>query len=329
MRVCQIRRRPVAGDHFSIERYFSAIRGELDGRVEVDDYVCPAESIGFSGRARNIAAMRQLVADVYHIAGDVHYVAHGLPAERTVLTVLDVGFETRLRGLRRWAYRKIWVRWPCKRVRVVTTVSSFSRERLRHHLAGVEVDIRVVPVCIPEGFSPSPPAGNARWRVLQVGTKPNKNVERVIAALRGLEVTLVVVGRLTDEQRAQCLRANVEVEEMGSVPDEMLPTIYREADLVVFVSTYEGFGMPVVEAQASGRPVVASNACSIPEVAGGGALLVDPWNVDEIRDGILRVREDEALRHSLVDSGVVNAARFTPARVAAAYLELYEEVAGS
>lgn len=327
MKVCQIRRRPAPGHHFSIERYFAAVRGALKGHVEVEDYVCPAASTGVWRRARNVAAMHRLVADVYHVTGDVHYVVHGLPPRRTILTIHDVAFETRLRGLRRWFYRKLWLEGPCGRAGIVTTVSAYTRNRLRENLANLDLEIRVVPTCIPDGFAPQPPANNVRWRVLQVGTKPNKNVERVISALSGLGMTLVVVGRLTEHQRVQCRRANLEVEELGHVADSMLPEVYRSADLVVFVSTYEGFGMPVVEAQASGRPVVTSNVCSLPEVSGEGALFVDPWNVQEIREGILRVKHDEPLRNALVGAGLQNAKRFSPARVAAAYLELYQELA--
>ena len=102
---------------------------------------------------------------------------------------------------------------------------------------------------------------------------------------------------------------------------------YEEADIVTLMSTLEGFGMPIVEAQAVGRVVVTSNVSSMPEVAGDGACLVDPLDVSAIRAGIRKVIDDDGYREDLVRRGFENVKRFDPERIAQQYLDLYRRIA--
>jgi glycosyltransferase involved in cell wall biosynthesis len=117
------------------------------------------------------------------------------------------------------------------------------------------------------------------------------------------------------------LRSNLTLNELVQV--------YQESDLVAFVSTYEGFGMPIIEANATGRAVVSSNTTSMPEVAGNAACLVDPFDAQSIRTGIERVIHDTAYRNALIENGYRNAARFTSEVIGQAYLDIYEEMARS
>jgi len=92
------------------------------------------------------------------------------------------------------------------------------------------------------------------------------------------------------------------------------------------VSTYEGFGLPIVEANAVGRPVITSNVCSMPEVAGDAAFLVDPFDVEDIRRGVLLLINDSHLRRDLVRRGFLNVRRFSIESVATQYRSLYDEL---
>jgi glycosyltransferase involved in cell wall biosynthesis len=101
---------------------------------------------------------------------------------------------------------------------------------------------------------------------------------------------------------------------------------YQCADMLVFASTYEGFGLPIVEANAVGRAVVTSNICSMPEVAGDAACLVDPYDVESIRKGILQVINCADYRAALVTAGLKNVERFRPEKIAEQYAQLYRKI---
>ena len=171
--------------------------------------------------------------------------------------------------------------------------------------------------------------------VLALGTvQPRKNLARLVAAFAamraaGLPHTLVIVGRagwLTDTIHAEVatrgLREHVQF--TGYVPDADLPALYSGADAFAFVSLYEGFGMPALEAMACGTPVVAANTSSLPEVVGDAGVLVDPTDVAAIAASLTRVIADGALRARLIAAGRVRAARFTWERCARETLAVLE-----
>jgi glycosyltransferase involved in cell wall biosynthesis len=108
---------------------------------------------------------------------------------------------------------------------------------------------------------------------------------------------------------------------IGFVDEDDLPKIYNLADLLLFPSLYEGFGLPILEAQACGCPVLTSNVTSCPEVAGDGAHIVDPYSVDEIRDGILKIIEDNDYKEQLIQKGFENIKRFSWEKSARKILE--------
>ena len=152
-------------------------------------------------------------------------------------------------------------------------------------------------------------------------------MHRLVEALRGLTCHLDIVGPI-DESLKHALQANsVSYTGYGRLSDEQILERYREADIISFVSTYEGFGMPIVEAQCIERVCVTSNCSSMPEVAGAGACLVDPWSIESIRAGFVRVINDAGFRHDLIQNGRANCGRFAETEIASAYAVLYFKLA--
>ena len=112
----------------------------------------------------------------------------------------------------------------------------------------------------------------------------------------------------------------------GYVPASILPALYRGAAVCVYPSLYEGFGYPVAEAMASGTPVITSNVSALAEVAGDAALLIDPASVDELASALVRLLEDEALRHDLRARGLARSREFNWRRVARDTAAVYRRV---
>ena len=327
IRVTFYHRRP-RGANYSVERLFADVRRALPDNIEAKVAVSRFASKGLFRRIYNIieAAFRQ--GDVNHITGDVHFLALLLRKKRTLLTVLDLVSVHRLQGWRRALLLFLWYWLPVRRVAVVSVISEFTQKDL---LRQINVDprrVRVVHCPVSAEFQPAAREFNAANPViLQVGTGSNKNVDRVAQALQGVPCYLRIIGNLSEDQLTVLRQCGVEYSAVSNISDAQLVDEYRRCDMLVFASTYEGFGLPIVEAQATGRPVVTSNTCSMPEVAGDAACLVDPFDAASIHKGILKVVNDPTYREDMVRRGFENVDRFRADRIAAQYLEIYKELA--
>lgn len=180
--------------------------------------------------------------------------------------------------------------------------------------------------------------GIARRYVLSVGTlEPRKNLERLVRAFESLptalqDVDLVLVGgkgwrtgRILHAIESSPARKRIR--RLGPVPARDLETLYENALVFAYPSLYEGFGLPILEAMAAGTPVLTTGVSSLPEVAGGAALLVDPHSVASIRSGLERLLSDAELRERLVAAGRDRESEFTWRRTARGTRAVYECVA--
>lgn len=326
MQVTFFQRRP-QGANFSIERLFVDVRAALPEEVDAEVAVSHFPSKGFWPRVYNIieAAFRQ--GDVNHITGDVHFLALLLRKKRTLLTIHDLVSVHRLNGLRRSVFLFFWYWLPIKRSSLVTVISEATKEDLLRYIKVDPKKVRVVLDCLSSFFHPAPKEFNTTKPViLQVGAGQNKNVERVAEALRGIPCNLRIIGMLTATQETVLQEYGVEYSFVANISDEQVVEEYRCCNMLVFVSTFEGFGLPIIEAQATGRPVVTSNILSMPEVAGEAACLVDPFDVASIRGGILKIINDSLYRDELVMHGFENVKRFRPEIIAAQYADIYKEL---
>jgi len=276
-----------------------------------------------------LAAAKQQ-REVNHITGDIHYLALALAGRRTILTIHDCASLERLRGFSRAVLKFFWFTAPVSRVRLVTAISETTRKELLRHVGCDLTKIRVVHNCVDPGLNPAPKSFDVKDPlILCLGTAPNKNLERVIESISGLPCRLNVIGPLTPSQRDLMGRHHIRFSNTARATDAEVASAYEACDMVVFVSTYEGFGLPIVEANAVGRPVVTSNLLSMPEAAGEAACLVDPFDTVAIREGILRVWNNAAYRGSLIAAGFQNVKRFSARSIAAQYAALYAEVANA
>jgi len=325
-RICFILRKH--GDSPSIERVFDCVSRELIRQgFEVLVTTLPYGN-SFAGLLANLLFFRPPEANIFHITGHVHYIALALNPDRTVLTVHDFGILRSRRKLRRYVIKKLFFDWPLRRLKYITSVSEAT---LNEAIAISHCDqkkIRVIenPLC-DDVLPMAPTEFNAeKPLLLQIGTAPHKNVEKVIDAIGDINCRLLIIGNLDDQLRTKLERSKIQYENLPSATQLEIESAYRNCDIVVFCSTFEGFGLPIIEAQAMRKPLITSNIPPMNDVAGSGALLVDPSDPEQIREAILRLIADKPLRDSLVENGLRNTKRFDRATIAAKYRSLYEEI---
>jgi alpha-1,3-rhamnosyl/mannosyltransferase len=177
--------------------------------------------------------------------------------------------------------------------------------------------------------------------LLVVATRePRKNLDRLVRAYLQIQrsirprMPLVFVGDTGWkseylDRELQNLEAQGLVRTIGYVPEKDLPFIYSGATVFAFVSLYEGFGLPPLEAMACGTPVLAANTSAMTEVIADAGLLVDPYDIDAIASGLTRLLGDEDLRSDLARKGIQRAASFTWDRCVEKTIDVYEQVAGT
>jgi glycosyltransferase involved in cell wall biosynthesis len=325
MRITHYQRRPTDTQH-SIERVFREIRRFLPKGFSCRTSICRFDR-GVLRRFYNTveAVFRQ--ADVNHITGDVHYIATLLEKRKTVVTVHDCVSLHRLSKIRRAIFKYFWYDLPIARCNVVVSISQSAANELVSLVPHAARKIRVIHNPVSSDYHYSGKIFNAACpRILQVGVNPNKNLPRLIHALYGIPCHLDIIGKLPEDILAALKISGIEYSTTFNLTDTEVVQKYRDCDLVAFVSTYEGFGMPIIEGNATGRAVITSNIGAMREVAGDAAWLVDPLDIGSIRAGILRIIEDSEMRELLIQKGLENVKRFNPETIAVQYASLYTEL---
>jgi len=292
--------------------------------LRLDAYDSPA--------VENLEFLHALDAEIaYSFPG--HIAADLLPL-RNVVLVTDIQHEYHPEFFApdQLQERRVLFADALRRADHVCAISGFTRRTLLERLGVPAQRVSVTPLAAGPGFRPGPDAED-QGRLAALGVDPgylffpghswpHKNHRAAVEALRllrdrhGLRARLVCSGNPRQAQpalEAQVAAAGLEnhVRFLGYCPPEDMPSLYRGATALVFPSLFEGFGMPVLEAMASGCPVVCGNRTSLPEVAGDAALLVDPEDHEALAEALRRVLTDADLRADLRARGLAHAARFS------------------
>ncbi len=287
--------------------------------------------------------------DVFHAP---HYVLPAAVPCRSVVTIHDtihLMFPQYLPNRLAPYYARAAMWTAARRSDRILTVSETSKRDILSFFDVRPDKIEVIYNAIDERFAVEPheeEVARVRERyqldtrfLLYVGNvMPHKNLERLIDAFARLrregadDLRLLIIGneisKLPSLRRAvHRHKLHKHVRFLGFLPDEMLAVLYRLASVFVFPSLYEGFGLPPLEAMASGTPVVTSNVSSLPEITGDAALLVDPYDPESIKAGIARVLEDPALRATMRAKGLARAREFSWERSVERTRDVYREVA--
>jgi glycosyltransferase involved in cell wall biosynthesis len=319
-----------SGTGHSIETLFGVIQQEVGKSLPASHVRLPHISRGIRSVWKNLRfVIRQRFNSIVHITGDVHYTVLALSPSRTILTIHDcITLEKHRNAPLHYAF--FWCFWfylPVRRAAAVTVVSEKSRRELIHYLGRIAEKAIVVPNAYQPAFTYNPRSFNKEQpTLLQIGTASHKNLLRLMAALDGISCKLIIVGPLPESVTDELIARQIAYENHMNINQAEILQMYIRCDIVLFVSTYEGFGMPILEANAVGRAIVTSDRSPMRDVAAHAALLVDPTDVAAIKKGIQRVIDDDVYRQALIEEGLRNAANYTADVVAARYLSIYQKI---
>jgi glycosyltransferase involved in cell wall biosynthesis len=313
--------------NYSIETYFNDLIKFFPSNINAVIKTCKYESAGFWRRIYITfeALFRQ--GNINHVTGDVHFLTLFLQKKRTILTIHDCWFMRHPSPFARFIFKWFWLKLPVQRSAIVTAVSQSTKNDIITYTGCSPQKIRVINTSVSDNYQPSPKEFNKKKPLLlQIGTVGNKNLERLIPALEGINCTLNIIGNLSESQLALLKQHTVDHVNSFNISDEEMLMAYKNCDIVTFVSLLEGFGMPIIEANRIERVVVTSNVSSMPEIAADAACLVDPHDIGSIREGILKVINDDNYREQLIANGRKNKNRFVADKIAEQYYYLYMEL---
>lgn len=312
----------------SIEGIFKTVYDDLQLEADIINFYCDAKL----SRLQNIKRARQFSSKVNHITGDVNFLALGLAGKKNILTIHDFGYyENPIHSkFRHFIYKTFWFTLPLRNIDIVTVVSAFTKEKLMRYFNFPESKIRVIPDPVKPVFKFSEKKEfSEKPVVLMLGTGKHKNLDGLIEATRDLPVHLEIVGWPATDELAKLKEYGTSYAISNKLTDTEVHQKYVQCDLLYIASFYEGFGMPIIEAQTVGRPVITSGIGAMAEVAGESALLVHPTDISAIRENVIRLITDSELYFEIVEKGIANAARFDHKTISLQYLEVYKELANS
>ena len=224
--------------------------------------------------------------------------------------------------------RLFWVQLPLRCIDHLVTVSEATKRAVLNEAPSFPADkITVIPTVVPQHFKPrAEKPNNVKPVALHIGLAENKNLKRHAQALEGMDVNLKIIGEPSNQDVALLKRHNIDFSWQSKLTGEEMQQAYATSDFLLFASTLEGFGMPIIEAQMVGLPVITSDADPMREVAGDTALLCDPMETNSIRASIEEMIGNPEKREALIQRGFVNCNRYAPATSAAMLNELYERL---
>lgn len=311
---------------YSIGKVFDSILEQFPDKKRIE---VPCHNSSLLAIAKNMACVfthrdRNLVN---HVTGDIHYVLPALLGCKTVLTIHDTScYDCCHSQIKKWIVKLLWLTIPLKIATKVVCISEETRRCVKRFTR--RDDLIVIYNPVDDSFITCRKEMDANCpKFLIIGTAWNKNIVNTLKALDGIKGEVTIVGTLSENQKkvASGLK-QMKVRTLPGLTDQALLEEYKNCDIVLFCTIFEGFGMPIIEGQKIGRAIITSNIEPHKEIAGDGALFVDPHSVEDIRKAVLSVVNDDDLYNKLVDKGLENVKRFDVRRIASEYTRIYSEI---
>ena len=314
---------------YSIQTVFQTVIDAVQGHVAVRETFLPSPFVSVVSILRNgiYVRLHQSKNEVSHVTGDVHYLLYFLKKGKIVVTVHDIMYYHYLKGIKRKIWKKLYID-SLKKAAYVTFISEFARQQVFKEINLPCEKVAVIPNAVDPAFVYESKEFNVECpKILHIGTLERKNLARTIEALHGVSCQLRIIGKLNEATMKLLQKSGVTYSIASNLTHAEIVEEYRQADIINFPSTYEGFGMPIIEGQATGRIVVTSNISPMKEVAGEGAYIVDPYSVDSIKKAYTDILSSSSLRETLLKKGKENVKKYEIKEVARQYMSIYTSIA--
>lgn len=322
MRVCYIYREKERKEH-SIEAVFDTIAQNIDSSIEIEKWYKPKS---WKATFAQLRQLRKREFDCYHITGEVYYLWPFLPWDRTVMTVHDIGmYKNNPWSVKRWLFVFLSIFIPSFIHKKIVCVSDLTRNDLinRLHINPKRLLTIHNPLTL-DAEKRNKKFNQACPTILQIGTGVHKNLDNLIVSVTGMPCRLDIIGE-PDQELIQMMKDREIIFSISHhISKEELIRHYQQCDILYFVSRSEGFGLPILEAQALGRPVITANAEPMKSVAGDGAVFCQAEDPAGIRCGLEQLTHDKQLREECITNGYKNITRFFPEKIAGEYARLYK-----
>jgi glycosyltransferase involved in cell wall biosynthesis len=311
---------------YSIETLFSPI----DEQINIKKIVLPEDLNSIYNLYKLWLFLLRIKQEVIHITGDVHYVAILLFWKKNIITVHDLNNFERLKGLKKIIYGFIWFYLPLKIANKIVAISPYTKYQIQNYFNINEKKIVVIPNSFLKFKSSNVSCtkiDKSIFQILCIGTTENKNIDRLIDAVVGIEkVRIRLIGNQSSELVNKLKTKRINFSMVSNLSRDELRDEYNSSNILYFASTKEGFGLPILEAQSLGIPVITSKTTAMPYVSGEGAVLVDPYSVESIRETLLLFVNRGMDIEDLKEKGFKNIERFTMFNFIESYKNLYNAI---
>ncbi|ADV48460.1 glycosyl transferase group 1 [Cellulophaga algicola DSM 14237] len=325
MRINYFFRHPKVG--FSIQRVFQTVNLGVKKVFETEETFLPNPKSNIPAIFKNGMFARKKQLDINHITGDAHYLLYFLNTSKTVVTVHDIMYYSYLSGIKKKLWKILYID-SLTRAEKVVFISEFAQQQVLNEINLAQNQYSIIPNPVSPDFTLKPKKFNkVKPVILHIGGKmERKNLARTIQALENISCHLRIIGKLSEKNSQLLQECKTDFSNAFNLTNEEIVMEYENCDIVNFPSLFEGFGMPIIEGQAVGRIVVTSNIPPMNQVAGGGAVLVEPTDITSIKNAYEDIITNAVFREEIIQQGIKNVEKYKLSTITNQYATLYNEL---
>lgn len=312
---------------YSIAKVFKPIIYHISQKNDTSYIEMPAPSHKPLQLIKNIRYVKKEInrsnPDIIHIIGSEHYLLPFINKKKSIITVHDIGFFTNEKHLLKKIWKYMMFILPLNLAGIKVFISEKSKNECSKYLLNKN-NLRIIPDCVEENYKYKDNIVLHKPIILQIGTKQNKNIIRVIQAIKDLNIHYRIIGKLDENILKRLESSKIDFSNAYNLTDDEILNEYYNCNIVSFPSLYEGFGMPIIEGQATGRIVVTSDLPPMNQIANqNSAIIVNPYDIDSIKQGFIEAMK---ISQTIIQAGLENATKYSAKNVSLQYNNLYKSL---